>query len=503
MKSKLGQRQLVWLVFLVFVAVALRVLPIWDGAFAYMYDHARDSLAIWEMWELKKPALIGAQTSIPGLYYGPAWYYLALPLNVLLGFHPVAGAVTVVLLVVLCLIFAARSFDKVTTLFFATSVGLVAAQQSGWSPYLTSISSLVVLVLAKQMERAVGRRHIWLTVGLFVTLSLSFHFQPAFAIVQLPMVLFALRQHLRTFSLSQLGLLAVAFLAPFLPQVLFELRHDFHQTTQLWHFITQYQDQAAQLGQNSGGLARVLEVGTYVISSATSAFPANIPFAGFALVGLATWQWWRQRRSQDLVFSLAWAMVVGSFFCYLWLPAKAYYFVGLTPYWVYLLSTAVRKLRLKQKQVLAAIIFAALVQLGQNLRSRDTFLLTRNTYAAKQAAVELIAELAQGEPFVAYQYVPELYDYTYQVLHYRTMQANTKYQPVEIAYEPGKVLYLDEYSVGQWSPIHSTLASRHTFLVVETDERTELFSAWWQRVVAGQKVAAIYTINPEVTVFEL
>src|SRR3989338_7253510 len=100
LKSKLGQRQLVWLVFLVFVAVALRVLPIWDGAFAYMYDHARDSLAIWEMWELKKPALIGAQTSIPGLYNGPAWYYLALPLNVLLGFHPVAGAVTVVLLVV-------------------------------------------------------------------------------------------------------------------------------------------------------------------------------------------------------------------------------------------------------------------------------------------------------------------------------------------------------------------------------------------------------------------
>ncbi|MDA1079729.1 MAG: hypothetical protein O2840_03535 [bacterium] len=492
-------------IFIVLFAVVLRLVPVWGGAFPFMYDHARDSLAIWEMWELMKPALLGAQTSIPGLYYGPVWYYLALPLNIVLDFHPIAGVLTTILFAALAVYVASRVFDSKTSLLMATSVGLVGAQQSSWSPYLTSITSLIILVLAQAMSRSKDRQHVWLVIALVATLSLSFHFQPAFAVVQLPLVLFALRSELKRYRWQQLLIFAGVFAAPFLPQVLFEFRHDFHQTAQLWLFISQYGAESARVGQNATGFIRVIEIGKYVIESATSALPVQIPLAGGALIGVFGWQWWRQRDQgvgkTNLVLSLSLLMIVGSFLLYLVLPAKSYYFVGLIPYWVVVLATVVNKFCIAQKQVVAAISILATVQLWQSFSARQEFLQTQNAYAAKQAVVKKITEISQGKPFVAYHYIPELYDYTYQILHYRQQMANPAYQPVEISYEPEKTLYLDEYSTAQWSPAKSKGQSEQTFLVVEVDDRRELVDAWWDRVSGGQKVVASYTITPTIMLY--
>jgi len=491
-------------IFIVLFAIALRLVPIWGGAFPFMYDHARDSLAIWEMWELHKPALLGAQTSIPGLYYGPDWYYLALPLNVLLGFHPIAGVLTTIVLAALALYFVARTFDKTTTLLLATSVGLIGAQQSSWSPYLTSITSVVILALTQQLSHSKGNRHFWLAAALVGTLSLSFHFQPAFAVVQLPLVLFALRAEFKKYTWKQLLVLVGVFAAPFLPQVLFEVRHNFHQSTQLWLFISQYGAESARVGQNTTGIARVFEVGRYVFDSATSAFPLQVPLAGFALLGVFGWQRRKNRAAKeiDVVLALSLLMIIGTFFLYLFLPAKSYYFVGLTPYWVYVLAVVIGKFRVNQKVVVTTIGVLALLQLGLSQSSRQNLLQTSNAYASKQAVIEKIAELSSGEPFTVYHYIPELYDYTYQVLHYRQQLANAQYQPVEISYEPGKYLYLDEYSTAQWVPAKSTEQSKHTFLVVEADDRIELVMAWWERVSVGQEIAKSYTINPNITLYE-
>jgi len=501
-KNKLLHQNTWWLGFLIFVVVSLRVIPIWGGSFAFMYDHARDSLAIWEMAALQKPALLGAQTSIPGLYYGPAWYYLALPLNVLFSFHPLASVLTTVLLAVIAIVFATRSFDKITTLLLATSVGLVAAQQSGWSPYLTSITSIFILTLSQRLQTTTGRRNFWFAGALMFTLSLSFHFQPAFAIVQLPLVFFALRSLLNRFSWREKCILFVVFLTPFLPQVLFEIRHNFHQTTQLWYFVSHYGEEAARVGQNTVGLERVVEVGRYVLASATSVLPQRIAGFGFVLLVLAAWDW-KQHKKTDLVTTLARVLLVGTFLSYLVIPAKAYYFVGLTPYLIYLFANSIRQLRLPARGVFVIISILTIVQLGASLQIKEAFLATRNTYAAKQAAVATVVELAQGEPFVVYHYVPELYDYTYQILHFREMKNNANYLPVELAYEPSKTLYLDEYSTKEWAPSVSSEEQQRIFLVVEADDRVELYQAWLDRVGSGYTVQEAYTINPEITIFEL
>jgi len=505
-KNKLLHQVHWWFVFLTLFVFGLRLIPILVGSFAFMYDHARDSLAIWEMAALGKPALLGAQTSIPGLYYGPAWYYMALPLNLLLSFHPFASVLTTILLAAAAVILATRSFDKITTVLFASSMGLVAAQQSGWSPYLTSITSIFILVFAQKLVKSSGRQHFLFSIALVATLSLSFHFQPAFAIVQLPLVLFALRAEFCKFSLQELGALLLVFVVPFFPQILFEIRHDFHQVSQLWLFISQYGAESARVGQNTTGFARVFEIGRYVLDSGASALPLQVPLAGFVVSGLSGWQYWKSRKVKikDVLLSLSWLLVIGSFFLYLILPAKSYYFVGLTPYWIYILATVVRKIRVvEQRFVLAVIGVAAVTQLGLNMRGSQTLLMTRNAYDSKQAVIEKLVELASDELFVVYHYTPELYDYTYQVLHFREMKKNTKYLPAELSYEPNKTLYLDEYSTNEWAPSVSREENSRTFLVVEADERTELFQAWWERVAAGFTVIETYTINPEISIYEI
>ncbi|KXK10407.1 MAG: hypothetical protein UZ22_OP11002000799 [Microgenomates bacterium OLB23] len=82
-----------WLVFfnLAVIALIFRWYPIHGGLFTFEYDMAKDSLIMLKMYQHQDPSLVGPTTSIPGLFYGPAWYYIALIPNILLGFDPFAG----------------------------------------------------------------------------------------------------------------------------------------------------------------------------------------------------------------------------------------------------------------------------------------------------------------------------------------------------------------------------------------------------------------------------
>ena len=63
--------------------IILRLYPIWGNNFPFAYDNAKDSLALLQMFIFKKPMLLGAVTSLDGLWQGPFWYYILFPLNLL------------------------------------------------------------------------------------------------------------------------------------------------------------------------------------------------------------------------------------------------------------------------------------------------------------------------------------------------------------------------------------------------------------------------------------
>ncbi|MBI2334411.1 hypothetical protein HYU96_01285 [Candidatus Daviesbacteria bacterium] len=66
------------IVFFILLALALRILFIFQGALSFHYDMARDAYAAKQIWQgdLK---IQGPPTSTPGLYHGPLYYYLLAP----------------------------------------------------------------------------------------------------------------------------------------------------------------------------------------------------------------------------------------------------------------------------------------------------------------------------------------------------------------------------------------------------------------------------------------
>src|SRR3989344_8541555 len=82
--------------------VALTRLPwLLSGTFLFGFDQGRDAVAVLHLIKTLNPVFIGPWTSIPGLFFGPAWYYLLAPTYLLTQGHPLAGPVT---MFVLCLV---------------------------------------------------------------------------------------------------------------------------------------------------------------------------------------------------------------------------------------------------------------------------------------------------------------------------------------------------------------------------------------------------------------
>ena len=63
-----------------------------SGIIPFSFDHGRDSLAVLHFIKTLNPVFLGPWTSIPGLFFGPGWYYLLAPAYFLVQGNPVAGA---------------------------------------------------------------------------------------------------------------------------------------------------------------------------------------------------------------------------------------------------------------------------------------------------------------------------------------------------------------------------------------------------------------------------
>lgn len=504
---------LIVIVVLFLLTIALRLVPIFPSYFPFMYDHAKDSLIIMQMGLAHKPSLIGAVTSIPGVYYGPLWYYLALPLNLLLGFNPLASTLTVILLAAISTYVMYRYVGTFAAIWYAVSFGLITTQNSAWSPYLTPLVVLPALLILLQLKtkKPISTQQLAL-LALFT--SLGFHFQPAFAIVFLPLVLMCLVVIKPKMSWKQIIIAVGIFLIPFAPHVLFELRHDFHQTKQMLHFFTHYSEQANVVQPNRKGWGRLIEIGQYELASLGLAVsPIEVPFfwAGVLLVAALVWMSIKKKRNHfwrdNRVFII---FVIGTYLFYLVLPAKPYYFVGLLPVWVVWISTATKKyLGIWWKPLAFILVWMALQQGYRNYQQYHLLAQTDQVMLQpKINAIHKIYDLSNGGPFKVYTFVPEIYDYTYQALFRKTI-LNGQRPPVEFSYAPGETAYMEQVApdllTDQFKDQKYLLSLPDQpiiFLIIEKPVYDWAYDEWWHRVAAPLDIVGKYPINEAITVYE-
>src|SRR5260370_38656583 len=76
------------LLLIILIGAFLRVFGIATNSFAFTYDVGRDMLALQQIVYHHKIPLIGFTTGMPGIFYGPWWYYLLVPSFALSGGNP-------------------------------------------------------------------------------------------------------------------------------------------------------------------------------------------------------------------------------------------------------------------------------------------------------------------------------------------------------------------------------------------------------------------------------
>lgn len=210
-----------WVLGLIILAGVLRLWRINTDLLIH-YDQGRDLLAARSIWFDHKLTLLGPATDAEGVFFSPIYYYLiSIPLG-LSGGNPVMAVIFLITLELISLIFFYEGSRKLfgsrvailALFFYASSYGLVSFSRwlSNAMPVII-VGNLMIYILAKTFDDKKWWIWYWFCLGVM------FIFNPAAGI---GLFIFGL-------IYGREGILKnlVAFLVPALPQIAFDLRHDF------------------------------------------------------------------------------------------------------------------------------------------------------------------------------------------------------------------------------------------------------------------------------------
>jgi hypothetical protein len=229
------------------------------GTIHFQGDLARDFLLFEEIAVTRKPVLIGPRTSMLGVFHGPAWLYLNLPVFMLSGGNPVAsGWFWVAFLVagVWVFHFVAKKLLPKNAALPATALYALSIASS--APYLYNpYGAVFIAPLLFYFFILYKRSHSFLHLIICLFLAgLTFQFEMVWGVPALFVIVTS--AFLSIFKRKQFAHLFAFFilLIPFSTFILFDLRHDFFQTKS---FITYIVGQPGKAREQVDMLARIVE----------------------------------------------------------------------------------------------------------------------------------------------------------------------------------------------------------------------------------------------------
>lgn len=217
-------------IFLIALAVLLRFWGIWRLDL-FTYDQARDATYIKRIIVDHDLTLIGPQSSLAGIYLGPAYYYLmALPLW-LFRLNPVGIDVVTALGGVAAVYFLFKLLKPLgfwpalmASLAYSVSPLVVELSRRAWNPNLIP---LLVIISVSLLGRIFQTNKIkvlpWLALDLGIALQL--HYSSALLIPPL-LILFWIYRKKIVWERKYLLVAGLLFLFSFLPLIVFNWRHD-------------------------------------------------------------------------------------------------------------------------------------------------------------------------------------------------------------------------------------------------------------------------------------
>lgn len=434
------------LVIIIGLSAYVRLAPVVTGDFPFLFDHGRDMLEVKRIVIDHKLTLLGPFTGLSGLYQSPLHFYLLAVPFVLTGGNP-AGELYFLAGLFLVGIGVSYAIGRtlfnpaagvITALFFALTPTSVSNTTIFWNPYWIPVLMLPFIYFFYRGLFDSNKYLPW--AGLCAGLIAQCEF--AFGCVLVPVFFLLFLFYVPKFFKNKYVWFTVfAFFITFLPQVAFDLRHDFLMSKSIVHFFS---------GRNTS-LGDALPLSTRVqyrlneLNGVTVSALSQFDLFRLLFLFLMCISAFVLMRSKDsrikhtLVFFLSFIVVYYVFFVVFPRPAWSYYWIGLPVVYYFLagfLLSYIFNLNRSGTLIVSTLLFFWTIATYANFFghpevSRDK----AGTFSNMLRVVDAVYDDSKGKPFGAFVYTPPIYSYAYDYLFW--WRGRTKYNRTPTASKDG------------------------------------------------------------------
>lgn len=246
-----------FVIFILFLGMGLRAQETISRNFLFLLDQGRDMIAVKNIVFDHHITLIGPSTSLGGVFQGPFWYYLlALPTFVF-GGDPWGSVFLMLVISVAVMIVVYLLITKmygvvpgvITLLLFAVSPEAAAAATYAWNPHPMWLLIVVYIFIFHNLVN----RSIKFNLVLWPIIALMTHFQTALAFfIFLASIIYITIFNKKVIFNKYFLIGLILFFCIFLPQILFEFRHDFLMTKSVLSIFGGSEQGLFVKGENQG-----------------------------------------------------------------------------------------------------------------------------------------------------------------------------------------------------------------------------------------------------------
>ncbi len=441
-------------------------------------DSARDMVDVREMVELKKIRLTGPTSAIAGVYDGPAWYYLLAVPYIISGGDPYSEIIMEIVLWAIggfFLLKLLKRFGRISIIaggiLWVTSNYIVLLTSYSFNPNpVTLLTPLFVYMLVKFLED--GNKYYYLGAwglsGLFFNFEMNAGIFPPIIILTTQLIKYK-KSIINKVTFMGIGV----FFITLLPQLLFDLRHEFIMSKSLLNFI----------GTSTGNTDFGYKI-TSLWQTFYNVFNAtffNYPILTALILTLTIYLvvTFFKDIKKDWLIIVNIFLILMPFICYTILPVTVNsWHLGLEVVAIIFLTGIILKYLPKSLSVILLLVIFYwggfnIYNFFQNDFGKRS--LDPSVYINEISAIDYVYKKANGKNFKVYTHIPSVYDYPYQYLFWWYGRKTYGYVPFEYSYLPNK----PEYIPGQ-KYFHQTTnnnLSSLVFLIKET-QNPKLLDLW-------------------------
>lgn len=339
--------------------------------------------------------LIGQETSTPGIFIAPGYYYFLAGFSWLFRGDPVSAGVMVSLISILTMIvlfLLVRERHNTRAALFALAIYATSARINFYDRTTAPSNPLLFAsVLSLYLLRLIRRGATWATPVLTVIVAFAvLHLHPsAVGLIPLILVLWKLWRLPRPTREQTMQGVALALLVAS-PLILFELRHQFLISKNLLATLGTKGDQAYAAPFK---LLLLLRVQFELLASLIAVGKAAV-FPALTILIV-----WSKRASDDKAFLISWLLLPPLVLSFWTRHIPEYYLLISLPAWIFILASLISQTWNRPARGLAIILVSLIVAPNLLAVSRQSNPLGLKN---KMAAIEYISRTSGGQAAVSF-----------------------------------------------------------------------------------------------------